>query len=145
MSAQAEKRTLIAVGGLLVVLASRVFYFQEMFFALLLFAGVFFGLLLLSCIIAGVWMFYEKAVISLARWTAKQGYRGLLALRAKLLELAPTITRIAGIVSAARPTLFYPFGSSLRGWVRSLLLDASHFRADAERAVKHLRLLLKQS
>ena len=118
MSAQAEKRTLIAVGGLLVVLASRVFYFQEMFFALLLFAGVFFGLLLLACIIAGVWMFYEKAVISLARWTAKQGYRGLLALRAKLLELAPTITRIAGIVSAARPTLFYPFGSSLRGWVR---------------------------
>ena len=89
MSAQAEKRTLIAVGGLLVVLASRVFYFQEMFFALLLFAGVFFGLLLLACIIAGVWMFYEKAVISLARWTAKQGYRGLLALRAKLLELAP--------------------------------------------------------
>lgn len=146
MSAQAEKRTLVAVCGLLVtVLASRVFYFQELFFALLLFAGVFLGLLLLACIVAGVWMFYEKAVISLARWTVKQGHRGVLALRAKLLELAPSITRIAGIVSAARHTLFYPFGSSLRGWVRSLRLDASHFRSDAERAVKHLRLLLKQS
>src|SRR5437870_13160878 len=131
MSAQAEKRTLIAVGGLLVVLASRVFYFQEMFFALLLFAGVFFGLLLLACIIAGVWMFYEKAVISLARWTAKQGYRGLLALRAKLLELAPTITRIAGIVSAARPTLFYSLGSLLLGWMRLFILDTYYLRCDA--------------
>ena len=90
-------------------------------------------------------MFYEKAVISLARWTVKQGHLALLALRAKLLELAPTITRIAGIVSAARYTVFYRFGSSLGGWLRSLRLDASHFRADAERAVKHLRLLLKQS
>src|SRR5439155_26310856 len=102
MSAQAEKRTLIAVGGLLVVLASRVFYFQEMFFALLLFAGVFFGLLLLACIIAGVWMIYEKVVISLARWSAKQGYRGLLALRAKLFVLAPNFTSITGIVSDVR-------------------------------------------
>ena len=143
MSAQAEKRTLIAVCGLLVtVLASRVFYFQELFFALLLFAGAFFVLLLLACIIAGVWLFYEKAVISLARWTVKQGQRGLLALLAKLVELAPTISRT---VSAARHTLFYPFGSSLRGWVRSLRLDALHLRGDAERAVKHLRLLLKQS
>ncbi|SRR6266566_239096 len=146
MSARAEKRTLIAVCGLLVtVLASRVFYFQELFFALLLFAGMFFVLLLLACIVAAVWMFYEKAVISLARWTVKQGHRALLDLRARLLELAPTITGTAGIVSAARHTLFFPFGSSLRGWVRSLRLDASHFRADAERAVKHLRLLLKQS
>jgi hypothetical protein len=146
MSAQPEKRTLIAVCGLLVtVLASRVFYFQELFFALLLFAGVFFVLLLLACIVAGVWMFYEKAVNSLARWMVKQGHRGLLALRAKLLELAPTITRIAGIVSTARHTMLYPFGGSLRGWVQSLRLDALHFRADAERAVKHLRLLLRQS
>ena len=143
MSAQVEKRTLIALCGLLVtVLASRVFYLQELFFALLLFAGAFVALLLLACFIAGVWMFYEKAVISLARWTMKEGHRGLLALRAKLLELAPTISRI---VSAARRTRFYPLGSSLRGWVRSLQLDALHFRADAERAVKHLRLLLKQS
>jgi|SRR5215469_51226 len=146
MSARAQKRTLIAVYGLLVtVLASRVFYFQELFFALLLFAGVFFVLLLLACIVAGVWMFYEKAVNSLAAWTVRQGHRTLLSLRTGLLELAPTIRRTAGIVSAGRHTLFYAFGSSLRGWAQSLRLDASHVRADAERAVKHLRVLLRQS
>ena len=144
MSARTEKRTLVAVCGLLVtVLAWRVFYFEELFFALLLFAGVFFVLLLLACIVAGVWMFYEKAVNYLAAWTVKRGHRALRSLRARLLELAPAISRIAGIVSAGRHTLSYAFGSSLRGWARSLRLDASHFRADAQRAVKHLRLLLK--
>jgi len=146
MSARAQKRTLIAVCGLLVtVLASRVFYFQELFFALLLFAGVFFVLLFLACIVAGVWMFYEKAVNSFAAWTVRQGHRALLSLRARLLELAPTISRTAGIVSADRHTLSYAFGSSLRGWAQSLRLDASHVRADTERAVKHLRVLVKQS
>ena len=146
MSARAQKRTLIAVCGLLVtVLASRVFYFQELFFALLLFAGVFFVLLFLACIAAGVWMFYEKAVNSLAAWTVRQGHRALLSLRARILELAPTISRTAGIVSAGRHTLSYTFGSSLRGWAQSLRLDASHVRADTERAVKHLRVLVKQS
>lgn len=145
MSARAQKRTLIAVCGLLVtVLASRVFYFQELFFALLLFAGMFFVLLLLACIVAGVWMFYEKAVNSLAAWTVRQGHRALPSLRARLLELAPTISR-AGTVAAGRHTLSYAFGSSLRGWAQSFRLDASHVRADAERAVKHLRVLLKQS
>jgi hypothetical protein len=146
MAAQAQKRTLIAVCGLLVtVLASQVFYFQELFFALLLFAGVFFVLLFLACIVAGVWMFYEKAVNSFAAWTVRQGHRALLSLRARLLELAPTISRTAGIVSAGRHTLSYAFGSSLRGWAQSLRLDASHVRADTERAVKHLRVPLKQS
>ena len=146
MSPQAKKRTLIAACGLLVtVLASRVFYFQELFFALLLFAGFFFVLLLLACIVAGMWMLYAKAVIYLARWTVKQGHRAFLSLRARLLELAPTISRTAGIVSAGRHTLSDAFGSSLRGWAQSLWLDASHVRADTERAVQHLRVLLKQS
>ena len=146
MSPQAKKRTLIAACGLLVtVLASRVFYFQELFFALLLFAGVFFVLLLLACIVVGVWMFYVKGVIYLAHWTVEQGHRAWLPVRARLLELAPTTTKTTGIPSTARRIRLYAFGSSLRGLLQSLRLDASRFRADAERAVKHLRLLLRHS
>ena len=144
MSAQAEKRTRIAVCGLLVtVLASRVFYFQELFFALLLFAGVFSVVLLLACIVAGVLMLYVKAVTYLASWTVKQGHRALLPLRAMLLDEAPTTSETAGSASAPRHTRLYLFGNALRGVLRSLRRDTSHFRADAERAVKHLRLLLK--
>ena len=146
MSPQAKKRTLIAAcGPLVTVLASRVFYLQELFFALLLFAGVFFVLLVLACIVAGVWMLYAKAVIYLAGWTVKQGHRALLALRTKLFEQAPTITQTDGIASAPRPTLLYLFGNTVRDLLRSLRHDAVHFRADAERAAKHLRLLLRHS
>ena len=146
MSARAQKRTLIAVCGLLVtVLASRVFYFQELFFALLLFAGVFFILLLLACVVVGVWMLYGKAVMYLAAWMVKQGHRAMLSLRTRLFEQAPTITRTSGIASAPRYTRFYLYGNSLRGLLQSLRQDASHFRADAERAVKHLRLLMRHS
>lgn len=145
MSPQAKKRTLIAACGLLVtVLASRVFYFEELFFALLLFAGAFSVLLLLACIVTMVWMLYVKAVMYLAAWTVKQGHRALLPLRT-ILDEAPTISQTAGVASAPRHTLFYLFGNSLRSLLRSLRQDASHFRADAERAVKHLRLLLKHS
>ena len=145
MSAQAKKRTLIAACGLLVtVLASRVFYFQELFFALLLFAGVFFVLLLLACILAGVWMLYVKAAIYLARWTVEQGSRAWLPLRARLLEQPRTATKTTGTPGAAPHIRLHP-GSSLGRLLRSLRLDASRFRADAERAVKHLRLLLKHS
>lgn len=145
MSPQAKKRTLIAACGLLVtVLASRVFYLQELFFALLLFAGAFSVLLLLACIVTMVWMLYVKAVMFLAAWTVKQGHRALLPLRT-ILDEAPTISQTAGVASAPRHTLFYLFGNSLRSLLRSLRQDASHFRADAERAVKHLRLLLKHS
>ena len=146
MSPQAKKRTLIAACGLLAtVLASRVFYFQELFFALLLFAGVFFIPLLLACIVVGVWMLYAKAVMYLAAWMVKQGHRALLPLRTRLFEQAPTITETTGIASAPQHTRFYVFGDSLRGLLQSLRQDASHFRADAERAVKHLRLLLRHS
>jgi hypothetical protein len=80
----------------------------------------------------------------LAAWTVKQGHRALLPLRT-MLDEAPTISQTAGIASAPRHTLFHLFGNSLRGLLRSLRQDASHFRADAERALKHLRLLLKHS
>jgi len=146
MSSPAKKRTLIAACGLLATVPVwRVFYFQELFFALLLFAGVFFILLLLACIVAGVWMLYAKAVMYLAAWIVKQGHRALLPLRTRLFEQAPTITQSTGIASAPRHTTFYLFGNSLRGRLQSLRHDASQFRADAERAVKHLRLLLRHS
>jgi hypothetical protein len=144
MSPQVKKRRLVAACGLLVtVLASRFFYFQELFFALLLFAGAFFVLLLLACVVAGVWVLYEKAVTYLARWTVKQGHRALLPVRTMLLDEARTIRETAGIASAPRRTLLYLFGNWLRGMRQSLRQDASQVRADAERAVKHLRLLLK--
>jgi len=146
MSPQAKKGTLIAACGLLVtVLAWRVFYFQELFFAFLLFAGVFFILLLLACIVTGVWMLYAKAVMYLAAWMVKQGHRALLPFRTRPFEQAPTITEPTGIASAPRHTRFYLFGNSLHGMLQSLRQDTSHFRADAERAVKHLRLLLRHS
>lgn len=88
-------------------------------------------------------MLYVKAVTYLARWTVKQGHRALLPLRTMLLDEAPTISETAGIASAPPRALLYLFGNALRGLLRSLRQDASHFRADAERAVKHLRLLLK--
>lgn len=132
MSTRAKKRTVIAACGLLITgLASRVFYFQELFFSLLLFAGVFFVLLLLAVIMAGVWMLYERAVTYVAAWTVQQGHRALPPLRARLLALAPRITKAFATVRSSRD------------WVQSLRLDAAHFRADTERAAK--RLLLKHS
>ena len=149
MTAQAKRRTLkvllVACGVPATVFAFRSFYFQELFFAFLLFAIVFLILLLMAGAAVGVWMLYARAVVYLATRTARQGERALPAARATVLWLAPTVIRSAGAVSSAQKILFYPFASPLRGWLRSFRLDASHFREDAERAVKHLRLLLKQS
>ena len=149
MTAQAKRRTLkvllVACGVPATAFAFRSFYFQELFFAFLLFAIVFLILLLMAGAAVGVWMLYARAVVYLATRTARQGERALPAARATVLWLAPTVIRSAGAVSSAQQILFYPFSGPLRGWLRSFRLDASHFREDAERAVKHLRLLLKQS
>ncbi|HKW33572.1 MAG TPA: hypothetical protein VJN92_11245 [Candidatus Acidoferrum sp.] len=149
MTAQTKQRTLklllVACGVLATVLAFRSFYFQELFFAFLLFAIVFLVLLLVAGVGVGVWMLYARAVVFLATRTAREGQRALPAARATVLWLAPTVIRTAGAVSSAQQVLFYPFAGSLRRWLRSFRLDASHFREDAERAVKHLRLRLKQS
>jgi len=149
MTAQAKRRTLkvllVACGIPATVFAFRSFYFQELFFAFLLFAIVFLILLLMAGAAVGVWMLYARAVVYLATRTARQGQRALPAARATVLWLAPTVIRSAGAVSSAQQILFYPFSGPLRGWLRSFRLDASHFREDTERAVKHLRLLLKQS
>lgn len=139
-------RTLIVVSALpAAILAFRSFYFQELFFAFLLFAMLFLILLLIAAIAAGIWMLYARAVVYLATRTARQGQRALPAARATVLWLAPTVIRTAGAVSSTQQILFYPFAGPLRQWLRSFRMDASHFREDAERAVKHLRLLLKQS
>ncbi len=146
MTARAKWRISLALCGLLVtVLASRVFYFQELFFAFLLFAMAFLIFLLMAAVAIGVWLLYARTVVYLATRTVKQGHHALPFVRAMVLWLAPTVTKTAGAVSEAQQILLYPFGGPLRGWLKSFRLDASHFREDAERAVKHLRLLLKQS
>lgn len=149
MTAQAKRRMLkvllIACGIPATVLAFRSFYFQELFFAFLLFAMAFSVLLLMAAIAVGVWMLYARAVVYLAARTARQGQRALPATRAAVLWLAPTVIRTADAVSSAQHVLFYPLAGPLRSWLHSFRLDASHFREGAERAVKHLRLLLKQS
>ena len=149
MTAEAKRRTLrvvLVVCALpAAILAFRSFYFQELFFAFLLFSIVFLILLLIAALAVGAWMLYARALVYLATRTAEQGRHALPLFRALVLWLAPTIIRTAGFVSEAQQILLYPFGSPLRRWLRSFRLDASHFREDAERAVKHLRLRLKQS
>ena len=146
MTAQAKRRTLIALCGLpATALASRSFYFQELFFAFLLFAMAFLAFLLVAGLAVGVWLFYARGVVYLATRTAQQGRHAMPLVRAVVLWLAPTVTRTAGAASGAQEILFYPFGGALRRWLKSFRLDASHVRDDAERAVKHLRLRLKQS
>ncbi len=150
MTAQAKRRMLIALCGLPVtVLAFQSFFFQELFFAFLLFAMVFLVLLLLACLAVGIWMLYARAVVYLATWTVKQGsragHRALPLVQAVVLWLASTVAQTAGAVSEAQQILRDPFGGKFRGWMRSFRLDASRFRDDAERALKHLRLLLKHS
>lgn len=149
MTAQAKRRTLkvllVACGIPATVFAFRSFYFQELFFAFLLFAMAFAVLLLMAAIAVGVWMLYARTVVYLATRTARQGQRALPAARAAVLWLAPTVIKTADAVSSAQQMVFSPLAGPMRRWVDSFRLDASRFRDDAERAVKHLRLLLKQS
>lgn len=146
MKSKTLRRALIVMCGTpATVYAFRSFYFQELFFAFLLFAMVFLVLLLTAAITVGMWMLYARAVVYLATRTAQQGRHAVPLFRALVLWLAPTVIRTAGAVSSAQEIVFYPFGGPLRRLLRSFRLDASHFRGDAERAVKHLRLRLKQS
>ena len=146
MTAQVRRRALIATCGLLVaVLASRVFYFQELFFALLLFAGAYLIFLVLAALAVGLWLLYARGVVYLATRAAEQGHQALPLVRVLVLWLAPTVARTAEAVSAGQQILFYPFRGLMHGWLRSLRLDASQFREDAEHAIKQMRLRPKQS
>lgn len=145
MRSMTWRRTLIGVCAILAaILAYQSFYFQELFFAFLLFAMGFLALLLMAAIAVGAWMLYARSVVFLATRTAQQGRHALPLFRALVLWLAPTVTKTAGLASAVQQAFFYPFNGALRGWLKSFHMDATHFREDAERAAKHLRLLLKQ-
>lgn len=146
MTAQVKRRALLTMCGLLaVLLVSRVFFFQELFFAFLFFAAGFLILLIVAGLAFGLWFLYARLVMYLAARAVKQGHQALPLLRVLVLWLAPTVARTAEVVSAGEQILLYPFRGLLHGWLQSLRLDASHFREDAERAVKHFRLPLKQS
>lgn len=146
MKAQVRWRALIAACGLLAaVLASRVFYFQELFFAFLLFAAVYLVFLVLAALALGFWWLYARSVVFLASRAAEQGHRALPLARVLVLWLAPAVTKTAEVVSAGQQILFYPFRGFMHGWLQSLRLDASEFRERAEHTVKHLRLRPKQS
>jgi hypothetical protein len=146
MRAQVSWRALMAACVLLVaVLASRVFYFQELFFAFLLFAAAYAVFLVLAALAVGFWLLYARGVVYLASRAANQGHRALPLARVVVLWLAPSVAKTAEVVSAGQQILFYPFRGLLHRWLQSLRLDASQFREDAEHAVKHLRLRPKQS
>lgn len=146
MGPKAKRRTLIGACGLLAtVFAFRNFYFQELFFAFLLFAITYVIFLAVVGLAAGLWFLYARGVVYLASRAAEQGHHALPVLRVLVLWLAPSVTKTAGAVSAGQQVLFYPFGGILQRWLKSFRLDAAHFREHAERAARHLRLHLKQS
>jgi hypothetical protein len=141
-----KRRALIgAFGLLLAVLASRVFYIQELFFAFLFFALAYLLLLLVVAVVFCVLYLYARGTTYLAVRISTQGHRALPLFRVLVLWFAPTVTEIVEVLSIGQSILFYPFSGLLQGWSQSFRRDVSQFREDTERAVKHLRLLLKHN
>jgi hypothetical protein len=137
-----NRRALIcACGLLLTVLAFRVFFIQELFFAFLFFALAYLLLLLLVAVVFCALYLYAKGMTYLAVRISAQGHRALPVFRVLVLWFAPTVT----VPSVGQRILFYPFYGLLQGWSQSLRRGVSQFRDDTERAVKHLRLLLKHN
>ncbi len=129
-------RALIGACGLLVtVLAFRFFYIQELFFAFLFFAILFLLLLLMAAAVFCVLYVYVKGMTFLAVRVSAQGHRALPLFRILVLWLSPTATSI----------LFYPVYGLAHEWSQSFRRDVSQFREDTERAVKHLRFLVKDN
>jgi hypothetical protein len=141
-----KRRALICAFGLLfAVLAFRVFYIQELLFAFLFFALAYLLLLLVIAAVFCVLYLYALGMTYLAVRVSAQGRRALPVFRVLALWFAPTVTETVEILSVGQRILFYPFQGLLRGWSHSLRRDASQFREDTERAVRHLRLLLKHN
>jgi hypothetical protein len=141
-----KRRALIgAFGLLLAVLASRVFYIQELFFAFLFFALAYLLLLLVVAVVFCVLYLYARGTTYLAVRISTQGHRALPLFRVLVLWFAPTVTEIVEVLSIGQSILFYPFSGLLQGWSQSFRRDVSQFREDTERAMKHLRLLLKHN
>jgi hypothetical protein len=139
-------RALICACGLLVaVLAFRVFYIQELFFAFLFFAILFLLLLLMAAVLFCVLYVYAKGMAYLAVRISAQGHHALPLFRILVLWFAPTVTKTAQALMLAQRILFFPFYGLVREWSQSFRRDVLQFREDTERAVKHLRVLLKHN
>lgn len=139
-------RALICACGILVaVLAFRVFYIQELFFAFLFFAILFLFLLLMAAAVFCLLYLYAKGMAYLAVRISVQGHRALPLFRILVLWFAPMATRTAQALLLAHRILFYPFYGLVHEWSQSFRRDVSQFREDTERAVKHLRVLLKHN
>jgi hypothetical protein len=141
-----KRRALIcACGLLLAVLAFRVFFVQELFFAFLFFAIAYLLLLLLVATVFCALYVYARGMTYFAVRVSAQGHRALPAFRVLVLWFAPTVTQIVEVLSVGQRILFYPFYGLLHGWSQSFRRDVSQFRDETERAAKHLRLLLKHN
>ena len=139
-------RALIGACGLLVtVLAFRFFYIQELFFAFLFFAILFLLLLLMAAAVFCVLYVYVKGMTFLAVRVSVQGHRALPLFRILVLWFAPTAARTAQALLLAHRILFYPVYGLAHEWSQSFRRDVSQFREDTERAVKHLRFLVKDN
>src|SRR5260370_35152313 len=116
MTAQVKRRALIAACGLLVaVLASRVFYFQELFFAFLLFAAAYLIFLVLAALAVGLWLLYARGVVYLATRAAEQGHQALPLVRVLVLWLAPPGTGTGAAGAFGPQILFYPLRGLMCG------------------------------
>jgi len=145
-NAMSRRRALKWACGLLVaVFAFRIFYFQELFFAFLLFAAGYLVLLLLVGVVLCFWDLYARGMASLAAPVDAQCHRVLPLLRVLVLWLAPTATKAGSALLMCLHVLFGPIQGFTQGWLQSFRVDAAQFRKDTEKAVKQLRLLLKQS
>ena len=141
-----KQRALIcAFGLLLAVLAFRIFYVQELFFAFLFFALAYLLLLLLVALVFCVLYLYARGMTHLAVSISSRGHRALPMFRVLVLWFAPTVTEIVEVLSVGQRILFHPFHGLLRGWSQSLRRDVFQFRDDTDRALKHLRFLLKHN
>ena len=134
-----------ACGLLLAALAFRIFYIQELFFAFLFFAIAYLLLLLLAAAVFCALYLYARGMSYLAVRISAEGNRALPLFRVLVLWLAPTATKTAQSLLLAQRILFFPFYGLLRGWSQSFRRDVSQFRGDTERAVEHLRVLLKHN
>src|SRR6266496_2103866 len=134
----------VACGILVAVLAFRVFYFQELFFAFLLFTTAYLLLLLVAVVLCLLYA-YVRGVTYVAAHASAQGRRTLPLLRVLVLWLVPTVTTTAHVLLVCQRLLSYPFQGLMQGWLRSFRFDAVQLRQDAERALKDLRLRVKQS
>lgn len=95
-----KRRALICACGLLLsVLAFRVFYIQELFFAFLFFALVYLALLLLVAAVFCVLYLYARGMTYVAVRISAQGHRALPVFRVLVLWFAPTVTEIVEVLS----------------------------------------------